>query len=166
MRVSVWLQSRGTAHPICHPSLIIATRQLWLFHETIMSPLIVFPSNPTCFAGTNTIAIDLITVKNRFFSALATSNNPPFILVVIKWLPNELSIPGAPEKYVTWEYSLFFLNLEVIKAYYCDNLGSSGYCNKILFYRRQRGMFMVHRHLKSPTRHGCTAHSEMLYLRV
>ena len=39
----------------------------------------------------------------------------------------------------------------------------------MLIYGRQRGMFMVHRHLISPTRHGSTTpgttNSEMLYFR-
>ena len=63
------LHSRSTAHPICDPSRIIATRQLnaltvsW--SHTVSNNCIT--SIPTCFTGTNSIAIDLITVKDRFF---------------------------------------------------------------------------------------------------
>ena len=70
-----------------------------------VKPIIVFTSIHTCFAGTNSIAINLITVKDRFFffSASATSPGPPatirppFLLVVIRWLRNDFSIPRAPE---------------------------------------------------------------------
>ena len=71
------LHSRGTAHPICDPSRIIAaccralnSSMLWLFHEAITCPIIVFTSSPTCFAGTNSIAIDLMTAKDRFFFSI------------------------------------------------------------------------------------------------
>ena len=70
-RTCVVLHSRGTAHPICDPIRIIATRQLnALFREAITSLIIVFTSSPTCFAGTNSIAIDLMTVKHRFFFSI------------------------------------------------------------------------------------------------
>ena len=107
----------GNAHARCYTReapLIQSTTQvgssqldssmLWLFREAMTSPIIVFTSIPTCFAGTNSIAIDLITVKDRFFfSASATSPGPPatirppFLLVVIRWLRNDFSIPCAPE---------------------------------------------------------------------
>ena len=81
-----------------------AQSMLWLFREARTSPIIVFAPIPTCSAGTNSIAIDLITVKDRFFfSASATSPGPPatirspFLLVVIRWLHNDFSIPRAPE---------------------------------------------------------------------
>ena len=106
-RACAVLHSRGTAHSICNPSRIIATvdsSMLWLFREAIMSPLIVFTSSPTCFAGTNSIGIDLITMKDRFFLSIgprasATSDNPPFLLVVnqVIRLHNDFSIPRAPE---------------------------------------------------------------------
>ena len=86
-------------------SPLLDSSMLWLFREAITSPIIVFTSIPTCYAGTNSIAIDLITVKDRFFflSASATSPGPPatirppFLLVVIRWLRNDFSIPRAPE---------------------------------------------------------------------
>ena len=88
---------------------------LWQFREPIMSPIIVFTSSPTCFAGINAKAIDLITVKDRFFSTSATSDNLPFLLVVIRWLRNDFGIPRAPENmshgYI--HYNLF-LHLDVI----------------------------------------------------
>ena len=59
-------------------SSLLDSSMLWLFCEAMPSPIIVFTSIPTCFAGTNSIAIDLITVKDRFcFSASATSPGPP-----------------------------------------------------------------------------------------
>ena len=79
-------------------SSLLAISMLWLFREPIMSPIIIFTSSPTCFAGTNTIAIGLITVKDRFFSTSATSDNLPFLLVVIRWLRiDDFSISHAPE---------------------------------------------------------------------
>ena len=107
----------GNAHARCYtreaPLIQSATQvgssqldspMLWLFREAITSPIIVFTSIPTCFAGTNSIAIDLITVKDWFFfSASAFSPGPPvtirppFLLVVIRWLRNDFSVPRAPE---------------------------------------------------------------------
>ena len=55
--------------------------------------------------------------------------------------------------------------LDASCAYHCDIWGLSRYFNKISINRRQRGMSMVHPHLISPTRHGCTAHSALRYLR-
>ena len=88
----------GNAHARCYtreaPLIQSATQvgssqldssMLWLFREAITSPIIVFTSIPTCFAGTNSIAIDLITVKDRFFFLSighqpgATSDNPAAI---------------------------------------------------------------------------------------
>ena len=50
-----------------------------------------------------------------FFSASATSNNPPFFLVVIRWLRNDFSIPRAPEN-MSHEniHNNVFLHLDVI----------------------------------------------------
>ena len=97
-------------------SLPLHSSMLWLFHEAITSPIIVFTSIPAYFAGTNSIAIVLITVKDLFFfSASATSDNLPFLLVVIRWLPNDLSIPCAPEN-MSHEniHNSLFLHLDVI----------------------------------------------------
>ena len=63
-------------------SSLLDSSMLWLFRETIMSPIIIFTSSPTCFAGTNAIGIGLITVKDRIFSTSATSANPPFIFLL------------------------------------------------------------------------------------
>ena len=116
------LHSRGTVHPICDPSRIIATRQLNALTVPWSHIIIVFTSIPICFAGTNSIAIDLITVKDRFFfSASATSPGPPatiqppFLLVVIRWLRNDFSIPRAPEN-MSHEniHSNLFVHLDII----------------------------------------------------
>ena len=56
---------------------------LLLFRELIMSPVILFTSSPTCFAGTSSTAIHFINMKD-FFAASATSNNPPFFPVAIR----------------------------------------------------------------------------------
>ena len=50
---------------------------LLLFREPITSPKIVYTSSPTCCACTNSIVFDLITMKDCFFSASATSNDSP-----------------------------------------------------------------------------------------
>ena len=85
----------GNAHARCYtretPLIQSATQvgssqldssMLWLFREATTSPIIIFTSIPTCFAGTNSIAIDLITVKDRFFlSASATSDGRHFFLL-------------------------------------------------------------------------------------
>ena len=47
-------------------SSLLDRSMLSLFHEPIMSPIIVFTSSPTCLASKNSIAIDLITIKDRF----------------------------------------------------------------------------------------------------
>ena len=109
----------GNAHARCYnreaPLIQSATQvgssqldssMLWLHREAITSPIIVFTSIPTCFAGTNSIAIDSITVKDRFFFSQhrppagpgpPATSRPPFLLVVIRWLRNDFSIPRAPE---------------------------------------------------------------------
>ena len=72
-------------------SSLLDSLMLWLFREPILSPIIIFTSSPTCFAGTNAIAIGLISTS-------ATSDNPPFLLVVIRWLRiDDFSISCAPE---------------------------------------------------------------------
>ena len=43
---------------------------LLLLHEPITSPVIVFTSSHTYFDGKNTIAIDLITMKDWFFCSI------------------------------------------------------------------------------------------------
>ena len=95
MRVSV-LHSQAVGHPICDPGRIIAAPQrddlivLWThyFSEN------VFTSSPTCFAGKKSIAIHLITMKDRFFQHQQEST---ICLVVIRWLRNDASIPRAPK---------------------------------------------------------------------
>ena len=63
MRVS---HSRGTGRPICNQGWIIATRQ----HESFSGPSIHYVSNnciyvrSEVFAGTDSIAIDLLTLKD------------------------------------------------------------------------------------------------------
>ena len=49
-------------------SSLLDSSMLWLFRKAITSPIIVSTSSLTCFTDTNSIAIDLITVKNQFFS--------------------------------------------------------------------------------------------------
>ena len=71
MHISIW-QRYGTIRQsaqICDPSGIIATdsSMLLLFRESITSPMIIFTSGPTCFAGANSIAIDVFKIKGRFF---------------------------------------------------------------------------------------------------
>ena len=73
----------GNAHARCYTreapltqsatqvgSSLLDSSMLWLFREAITYPIIVFTSIPTCFAGTKSIAIDLITVKDRFFLSI------------------------------------------------------------------------------------------------
>ena len=80
-RIRVSIRQRYTRDPpispSCDPDRIFATRQLdaltvpwthYVFNNCIFN-------SPTCFAGTNSIAIDLITMKDRFFS----QHRPPAI---------------------------------------------------------------------------------------
>ena len=53
-------------------SSLLDSSMLWLFREAITSPIIVFTSIPTCFAGTNSIAINLITVERKWASFQVT----------------------------------------------------------------------------------------------
>ena len=59
----------------------------------IKSPITVFTSRAICHACTKAIASDLITTKD-FYTASATSNNPPIFLSVIR---NDLIILHAPQ---------------------------------------------------------------------
>ena len=106
------LHSRGTAHPICDPSRIISaccralnSSMLWLFREAITCPIIVFTSSPTCFAGTNAIAIDLMTAKDRFFFSIMLWSGDCAMT----------SLPCAPENmsHENIRYN-WFLHLDVI----------------------------------------------------
>ena len=87
-------------------SSLLDSSMLRLFREATMSPLIVFTSSTTCFAGTNSIGIDLITVKDRFFlsighqrtSAISSCCKPT----------NQHST--CSRKYVAWKYTLQFIS--------------------------------------------------------
>ena len=124
-RACAVLHSRGTAHSICDPSRIIATRQL----DALTVPWSHGVSNNCIHIHSHLLRWYKLNC-NRFnhcerpifFSASATSDNPPFLLVVTMWLRNDLSIPRAPEN-VTWKYSLkfIFLHLDVIYGYHCNN---------------------------------------------
>ena len=96
------LHSRGTAHPICELGVgwsLLNSSILLLFRQPLTSSIIVFTSSPTCLL-VQTITIDLMAMKDYFFSA-SVPNNPPFLpvgalwlLVIAQWL---CSIPRAPE---------------------------------------------------------------------
>ena len=108
------LHSRCTAHSICDPSWIIATRQLdaltvsW--SHNVSNNCINIHSCLFCWYKLDCNQFNHCE-RPIFFSALATSDNSPFLNVVIRWLPNDLSIPCAPEKNI--HYNLF-LHLDVI----------------------------------------------------
>ena len=99
-RACAVLHSRGTAHPICDPSRIIATRQL----NALTVPWSHNVSNNCIYIHSYLLRCYKLNC-NRFnhcerpifFSASATSDNPTFFLVVIRWLRNDFSIPRAPE---------------------------------------------------------------------
>ena len=76
-------------------SSLLDRSMLSLFHEPIMSPIIVFTSSPICLASKNSIAIDLITIKDR----LLQHRRPAYIWYFswFRWLCNDLSTPRAPE---------------------------------------------------------------------
>ena len=103
-------------------SSLLDSSMLWLFRKAITSPIIVSTSSPTCFTGTNSIAIDLITVKNQFFS----QHRPPATIChffLLWWGDcNDFSITPAPENmsHENIHYYLF-LHLDVIWAYHCNN---------------------------------------------
>ena len=79
------------------------------------------------------------------------------------WLRNDLSIPRAPENMSHKNIVVIYFH---IWAYCNPIIGIFRACRdisiNILIYRRQPR----DRHLISPTRYGCTAHSEMRYLQV
>ena len=101
------LHSRGTAHPICDPSRIIATRQLnaltvpW--SHNVSNNCIYIHSYLLRWYKLNCNRFNHCERLIFFFSASATSPGPPatirppFVLVVIRWLRNDFSIPRAPE---------------------------------------------------------------------
>ena len=91
-------------HPICDPSRIIATRSSYCSFN---------PLHPQKFihlqlhlSWLHKLSGNLLSHHKRidFFSASATSNNPPFFLVVTRWLcngprylRNDFCIPRAPQ---------------------------------------------------------------------
>ena len=106
-RACAVLHSRGTAHPICDQSRIIATRQL----NALTVPWSHNVSNNSIYFHSYLLRWYKLNC-NRFnhcerpifsFSASAISPGPPatirppFLLVVIRWLRNDFSIPRAPE---------------------------------------------------------------------
>ena len=144
------LHSRGTTHPICElgvgSSLRFATQQL----DSLTVPSTPYVFNNCIYfwshllAGTNTITIDLITIKDYFFFSASAPNNPPFRPVGdcdCRWLHNDFSIPRAPENMShKKEAILFFIfpHLDVIYPYHCNILGLSRFFNKnILSYLRE-----------------------------
>ena len=58
---------RSSQSPNLPPGLDHSYLKVLLFHQPITSPMIVLTCKPTCCAGTNSIASDLITMKNWFF---------------------------------------------------------------------------------------------------
>ena len=64
------------------------------------------------FAGTDSIAIDLMTMEDWLFSQHRTPTILPFLLVGCcdcRWLRNDLSIPRAPD-YMSYKKSLQFIS--------------------------------------------------------
>ena len=104
-RACAVLHSRGTSHPICDPSRIIATRQL----NALTVPWSHNVSNNCIYIHSYLLRWYKLNC-NRFnhcerpifFSrhrppARGHQWRPPFLLVVIRWLHNDFSIPRAPE---------------------------------------------------------------------
>ena len=96
------LHSRGTGHSICDLSRIIATRQLDAF--TIPSSHYVSNNHiyvrSNLFVGTDSVAIDLMTMEDWLFSQHRPPTIRPFLLVGCcdcRWLRNDFNIPRAPE---------------------------------------------------------------------
>ena len=77
------------------------------FRVPITSPIIVFTSSPTCFAGNNSIAIDLFTVKDRLLLSIGHQQQSAISFccdqVIAQWLPRF-------QEYVTWKYLLQFIS--------------------------------------------------------
>ena len=100
-RACAVLHLRGTAHPICDPSRIIATRQLnaltVLWSHNVSNNCIYIHSYLLCWYKLNCNRFNHCESPIFFSSASATSDNPPFLLVVIRWLRNDFSISRAPE---------------------------------------------------------------------
>ena len=89
--------------------------------------------------------------------------NSPIIVFTSSPACLHCSIPSAPEN---MSHNTIITIHFHIWTQYNPTIGIFRACRsisiKILIYRRQ----CDHRHLISPTAHGCTAHSEMWYLRV
>ena len=137
-------------------------------------PKIVFTSSSIYRACTNSIAIYLIIMRDLIFPCIGPHQQSPFLLVgcdswwrqaaePTSWLRNDLSISRAPENMSHKTTITIYFHIWTL---YNHTIGMFRACRgisiKILIYGRQRR----HRHLISPTRYGCTAHSEMRYLLV
>ena len=104
-RACAVLHSRGTAHPICDPSRIIATRQLnaltvrW--SHNVSNNCIYIHSYLLRWYKLNCNRFNHCE-RPIFFLSIGPPGppatiRPPFLLVVIRWLRNDFSIPCAPE---------------------------------------------------------------------
>ena len=172
------LHLRWAGHPICDPSRIIAT---W-FSYCSVNPLhpqdcFYLQSDLSCLYKIN---CNIFNHHERLYFSLnrpAPAIRTFFWLVMLvvlaqwwrqaaepaSWLRNDLSIPRAPENMSHKNIMTIYFH---IWTWYNPIIGifraRRDISIKRLIYGRQRR----HRHLISPTRHGCTAHSEMWYLQV
>ena len=169
------LHSRWACHPICDPSQIIATWVSYCFVNPLCPQNCFYlQSDLSCLYKLND---NIFNHHERLYFSLhrpAPAIRHFFWLVVLAqwwrqaaepalWLHNDFSIPRAPEN----------MSHETIITIYFHIWTS---CNPIIgIFRACRGISIKrlifgrqrrHRHLISPTRHGCTTHSEIRYLQV
>ena len=85
-RVDVTLASRLS--PNLRPESDHCYTVLLLFRQPIASPIIVITSSPTCCASTNSIAIDLITMKDPFCQSIGHQQQSAIFscYVIAQWL--------------------------------------------------------------------------------
>ena len=70
--------------------------------STITFPVIVFTSSPTCFAGTISVAINLIAMKDLFFfSVLIGHQSATIVLWSCDWIAQWLKNSTSSRKYVS-----------------------------------------------------------------
>ena len=161
------LHSRGTGHPICDLSRIIATRQL----DALTVPSTHYVSNNCIYFQSHLVQTQLQSIKwpwkTDFFLSIVRNQqfaiSSRWLLWSVWWLRNDISIPRAPENMshkniITIYFHIWTLCNPIIGIF----RACRGISIKIFIYGRSCGR----RHLISPARQGCTAQSEMWHLLV
>ena len=157
---------------------------LSLFRQPIMSTKLCLSSVPSfVVVCTSSIAIYLITMEDLISSQHRLPATIRHFFVVIRLLHNgpRYTDPGTqipaqwlfapqniPQKvfitinfHISMQYKLVIRRTGACRGVSIKNIDFTGGSQGIFIM-----IIMVHHHLISPTRHGCTAHSEIRYLGV